>query len=192
MSEKPMMAASKIYDFKVVVIGDGAVGKTTLIRRHAKGKFEFDVMPTIGVDITSKYYRLPGDMLIMLSVWDIAGQELFKRVRRVYYSGASAAVLVFDLTKPESFWRIKSWYVDLRDNLHQQIPTVLLGNKRDLVDKRAVMESEARDLADGYGFKYFETSAITGENVDKAFYTLIGQVMVDRKLETKVAKVEEA
>jgi Ras-related protein Rab-11A len=188
ISQKP----SKRFNFKVVIIGDGAVGKTTLIRRHAKGKFEFDVMPTIGVDITSKYYKLPSGMLLMLSVWDIAGQELFKSVRSMYYRGASAAMLVFDLTRSESFWRVKTWYVDLRDNLRRQVPTVLMGNKKDLVAQRAVLESEAKDLAQGYGFRYFETSAVTGENVDKAFYTLIAQILVSRKLATTSLPIEEA
>nr|MDO8135623.1 Rab family GTPase [Candidatus Njordarchaeum guaymaensis] len=192
MAEEPKKTTSKMFNFKVVIVGDGAVGKTTLIRRHAKGKFEFDVLPTIGVDITSKYYRLPSGLLLMLSIWDIAGQELFKTVRHEYYKGASAAMLVFDMTSPESFWRVKTWYVDLRDNLQQRIPTVLMGNKKDLGAHRAIMESEAKDLAEGYGFKYFETSALTGENVDKAFYNLIAQIIVEKKLTATVTHIEEA
>jgi len=192
MTEKPQKPASKMFNFKVVVVGDAAVGKTTLIRRHAKGKFEFDVLPTIGVDITSKYYKLPGEMLVMLSMWDIAGQELFTTVRHIYYKGAAAAMLVFDLTRPESFWKVKTWYADVRDNLHEKVPTILMGNKKDLGAHRAVMESEAKDLAEGYGFKYFETSALTGENVDRAFYTLIGQIIVAKKLVSAVTRIQEA
>jgi len=192
MEEKPQKPASKMFNFKVVIVGDGAVGKTTLIRRHAKGKFEFDVLPTIGVDITSKRYKLPSGLLLMLSIWDIAGQELFKTVRHEYYRGASGAMLVFDLTSSESFWRVKTWYVDLRDNLQKRIPTVLMGNKKDLGAHRAVMESEAKDLAEGYGFRYFETSALTGENVDKAFYNLIAQIMIEKELTAAVTHIEEA
>jgi small GTP-binding protein len=192
MPEKPQEQASKVLNFKVVVIGDGGVGKTTLIRRHAKDKFECNVLPTLGVDITCKYYKVPGGLLVMLSTWDIAGQEFFKEVRHEYYRGASAAMLVFDLTNPESFWRVKTWYVDLRENLKKKVPAILMGNKKDLVAQRAVMESEAKDLGEGYGFRYFETSALTGENVDKAFYTLIAQIMVENKLATTILPVEEA
>jgi len=191
MAEQSKKPTSKMFNFKVVIVGDGAVGKTTLIRRHAKGKFEFDVLPTIGVDMTSKYYKLSSGSLVMLSIWDIAGQELFKTVRHEYYKGASGAILVFDLTRPESFWRVKTWYVDIRDNLQQRIPAVLMGNKKDLGAHRAVMESEAKDLAEGYGFKYFETSALTGENVDIAFYHLIAQILVEKKLTTAVTHIEE-
>jgi Ras-related protein Rab-11A len=192
MSKKHREPASKMLNFKVVVIGDGGVGKTTLIRRHAKGKFEVDVLPTLGVDITCKHYRLQGGLLVMLSTWDIAGQEYYKEIRHEYYKGATGAMLVFDLTNPESFWRVKTWYVDLRDNLKQKVPAILMGNKKDLVEQRAVMEGEARDLAEGYRFRYFETSALTGENVDKAFYTLIAQIMVANKLATTILPVEEA
>ena len=192
MLGKPREPASKVLNFKIVVIGDGGVGKTTLIRRHAKDKFEINIMPTIGVDITSKHYRLPRGLLVMLSTWDIAGQEFFKEIRHEYYKGASAAMLVFDLTNPESFWRVKTWYVDLRDNLRERVPAILMGNKKDLVFQRAVMESEARDLAEGYGFRYFETSALTGENVDKAFYTLIALILVENRMATNILPVEEA
>lgn len=192
MLEKPKEPASKLLNFKVVVIGDGGVGKTSLIRRHAKDKFEINVLPTLGVDITCKYYRLPGALLVMLSTWDIAGQEFFKEVRHEYYKGAVGAMLVFDLTNPESFWRVKTWYVDLRDNLKRKVPAILMGNKKDLAAQRAVMESEAKDLAEGYGFRYFETSALTGESVDKAFYTLIAQILVENKLAKTILPVEEA
>jgi Ras-related protein Rab-11A len=192
MPEKPKEPTSKVLNFKVAVIGDGGVGKTTLIRRHAKDKFETDILPTLGVDITCKNYKLPSGLLVMLSTWDIAGQEFFKEVRHEYYKGASAVILVFDLTNPASLWRVKTWYVDLRDNLGRKVPTILLGNKKDLVAQRAVMESEARDLAEGYSFRYFETSALTGENVDKAFYTLIAMIMVENKVTTAFLPVEEA
>jgi Ras-related protein Rab-11A len=180
------------YTYKVVVLGDPAVGKTSLVRRHAKGKFGFDSKPTLGVDITTKHYKLEGGLILSLSVWDVAGQEFSSSMRHQYYQGASAGMLVFDLTRPESFLHAKMWYVDLRDNLQQRVPVVLIGNKKDLPDQRAVTGGEAIDLADGYGFKYIETSAMTGENVDRAFYNLVAQIILMKRLASDIFGIREA
>jgi Ras-related protein Rab-11A len=84
------------------------------------------------------------------------------------------------------------WYVDLRDNLQQRVPVVLIGNKKDLPDQRAVTGGEAIDLADGYGFKYIETSAMTGENVDRAFYNLVAQIILMKRLASDIFGIREA
>nr|MDO8135764.1 Rab family GTPase [Candidatus Njordarchaeum guaymaensis] len=183
---------AKSFTFKVVVLGDWSVGKTSLVRRHSKGMFLFDAKPTIGVDVTTMQYKLHGGVLLALSIWDIAGQEIMSSVRNQYYGGASAAILVFDLTRPETFWHVRTWYVDLRDNLQQKVPTILIGNKKDMVGERAVTESEIMELADGYGFKYFETSAATGENVEKAFYNLVAQLVVTKKVAADIFGIKEA
>jgi Ras-related protein Rab-11A len=186
-----MTESATRFSFKIVVLGDWAVGKTSLIRRHAKGKFDFDTKPTIGVDVTTKSYKLQGGTAISLAIWDIAGQEFSSSVRHQYYSGASAAILVFDLTRPESFWHVKTWYVDLRDNLQQKVPVVLIGNKKDLLDQKAVTDGEIRELSEGYGFKYYDTSAATGENVDKAFYNLVAQIIVQKKVSVDIFGIRE-
>nr|MDO8098202.1 Rab family GTPase [Candidatus Njordarchaeota archaeon] len=182
----------KTFTFKVVVLGDWSVGKTSLIRRHAKGMFSFDTKPTIGVDVTTMQYKLHEGVVIGLSVWDVAGQEIMSSVRHQYYGGASAAILVFDLTKPETFWHVKTWYVDLRDNLQQKVPTILIGNKKDLVGQIAVTASEIMGLAEGYGFKYLEISAATGENADKSFYNSEAQLVVTKKVATDIFGIKEA
>jgi Ras-related protein Rab-11A len=187
-----MTESAQSYSFKIVVLGDWAVGKTSLIRRHAKGRFDFDTKPTIGVEITTKTYKLQGGKTISFAIWDIAGQEFSSSARHQYYYGASAAILVFDLTRPESFWHIKTWYVDLRDNLQQKVPVVLMGNKKDLLDQRAITDAEIRELSEGYGFRYFDTSAATGENVDKAFYNLVAQIILQKKLALDIFGIKEA
>lgn len=166
----------------MVVLGDSGVGKTTLIRRHATGKFQRDISPTVGVDFTSKYYQFSTGFLLMLSIWDVSGEEIYSRVRPIYYGGSAGAMLVFDLTRQESFSRMKEWFLDLRANLRENVPTVFLGNKKDLANLRSVTETEARNLAESHGSKYFETSALTGENVDKAFYDLGTEIMSEKKL----------
>jgi Ras-related protein Rab-11A len=182
---------SKTFNYKVVVLGDWSVGKTSLIRRHVKGMFSFDTKPTIGVDVTTMEYRLHEGILVALSIWDVAGQEIMSSVRHQYYGGASGAIMVFDLTKPETFWHVRTWYVDLRENLQQKVPTILIGNKKDLAGQIAVTESEIMELADGYGFKYFETSAATGENVDKAFYNLVARIIAEKKVATDIFGIKE-
>jgi small GTP-binding protein len=182
---------SREYNFKVVVLGDPSVGKTSLIRRHAKGKFDFASKATIGVDMTTKHYTLEAGLRLSLAVWDIAGQEFSSSMRYQYYQGASAGILVFDLTEPETFWHVKLWYVDLRDHLHERVPIVLVGNKKDLADQRAVTLGEARELADGYGFSYLETSAATGENVDRTFYNLVAQIIIAKKVAPDIFGIRE-
>jgi Ras-related protein Rab-11A len=179
------------FNYKVVVLGDPAVGKTSLVRRHAKGKFDFDAKATIGVDVTTKHYKLERGLLLSLSLWDVAGQEFSDSMRHQYYQGATAGILVFDLTRPDSFWHAKVWYVDLRDNLQQRIPIVLIGNKNDLPDQRQVTTSEARELAEGYGFSYVETSAATGDNVDRAFYNLVAQIIMAKNLASDIFGIRE-
>jgi Ras-related protein Rab-11A len=183
--------SAKSYAFKIVVLGDWSVGKTSLIRRHAKGMFSFDTKATVGVDVTTMKYKLQGGVLIDLSIWDVAGQEIMNQVRHQYYAGASAGILVFDLTRSETLQHVRTWYVDLRDNLQKKIPTVLIGNKKDLGGQRAVTDGEIKDLADGYGFKYFETSAATGEGVDKAFYSLVAQVITEKKIAADTSDIKE-
>jgi small GTP-binding protein len=181
----------KKFNYKVVVLGDPAVGKTSLVRRHAKGKYDFDSKATIGVDVTTKHYKLERGVLISLSVWDVAGQEFSGSMRHEYYQGASGGMLVFDLTRPDSFWHAKLWYVDLRDNLHQRIPIVLIGNKNDLPDQRQVFASEGRELAEGYGFTYFETSAATGDNVDRVFYNLVAKIILAKNIASDIFGIQE-
>jgi small GTP-binding protein len=181
-----------LFSFKVVVLGDVGVGKTTLIRRHATGKFDRDISPTVGVDFTSKYYQFRSGFQLMLSIWDVSGGEIYSKVRPMYYGGSAGAILVFDLTRPESFSRMKEWFLDLRTNVKDRVPTVFLGNKRDLISNRSVSETDAEKLAKVYGSRYFETSAVTGENVDKAFYDLATKIISEKKLKGMAFGTEDA
>ncbi|MHA1230615.1 MAG: Rab family GTPase [Candidatus Helarchaeota archaeon] len=158
------------YVFKVVVIGDGAVGKTSLINRFAEQKFIKEYKPTLGTNIVIKEIEEDGNNIRLL-LWDIAGQQKWRDVRHLYYQGASSAILVFDVTRPETFNNIPNWFEDLIKH-SGDIPRVLIANKIDLVDIRKKSTEEIQEMAERVNAKFFETSAADGTNVLDAFLYL--------------------
>lgn len=160
------------YAFKLVLGGDGAVGKTSMVHRFVEDKFESDYKGTIGVSIMKKecdFERL--DTNVRFVIWDLAGQTQFRRVRRTYLKNAEVGFLIFDVTRRETFENIMDWNNDIRDSA-PSIFLILVGNKIDLEDQRDVSREEGEKLAEELGITYMETSAKTGENVDEAFRML--------------------
>jgi small GTP-binding protein len=162
------------YLFKIIVTGDGAVGKTAITIRFSQGKFDSDYKMTIGVDFAIKMLDI-SDKKVKLQIWDTGGQERFSYIRPLYYKGAMGNVLIFDLTNRTSYDHLEKWYNEVLQNCGE-IPMMLVGNKADLPD-RAVSKNEAEAWAASHGMQYFETSAKTGTNVGDVFadlaYTLI-------------------
>jgi small GTP-binding protein len=159
---------SDIPLLKVVVVGDGSVGKTTLIRRYCEGKFHASRVATIGVDFYTQRVQLPSGM-VKLSIWDMAGQERFGAVRTGFYRGSLAAALVYDVTTMASLASLKRW----RDEVLQSVPVqafLVVGNKVDL--ERTVRPELARAAAAHFAAPYLETSALTGEGVSALFEAL--------------------
>jgi len=164
---------------KVVVVGDGAVGKTTLIRRYCEGKFHASRVATIGVDFYTQQVQLPDSAgvhtqravrgRVRLSIWDLAGQEQFEVVRTGFYRGSRAAVLVYDVTSTSSLGNLKRWRDEVLEVLPGQ-PFVVVGNKVDL--ERTVSPELGRRAAAYFEAPYVETSALTGEGVAELFETL--------------------
>jgi len=154
--------------FKVVIVGDGTVGKTTLIRRFCEGKFHASRIATIGVDFYTQRVELPSK-LVKLSIWDMAGQERFEVVRSGFYRGSRAAALVYDVTSPISLRNLKRWREEVLRAVGNQ-PLLVVGNKVDL--ERRVQPELARVFASYIGAPYLETSALTGEGVTSLFETL--------------------
>lgn len=152
--------------YKVVLVGDGNVGKTSLVRRFCEGKFEESRILTIGVDFQIKTVTL-GERELRLSIWDVAGQQRFRTFRDQFYGGTLAAALVYDVTSPSSFLNLARW----RDEVLAAapgVPMVLIGNKTDL--GVVVPASEAAGWAKGHGgMPMLQTSALTGENIEELF-----------------------
>ena len=165
--------------FKIILAGDGAVGKTSLINRFVTGSFTGDYKATIGVAISSKQVIAEDDE-VNLQIWDIAGQTLFRQFRKKFYTKAKGALLVFDLTVPKSLDNLRAWIEDIQE-ITGEIPFVLIGNKADLTELRAVSPEEINEFFKGQSkiAAYFNTSALTGTNVENAFIGLVTQIVVE-------------
>ena len=171
------------FKFKLVVVGDPGVGKTSTILRFSDNAFLRTYIPTMGVNITEKSFRVKEDVLEVI-LWDLAGQSKFQTMRRHFYQGSEAIILIFDLTNPISFKNIKKWYDDVIKNMDKQPKMIgyIFGNKSDLIDQRKVQESEGLALAKELNLEYIETSALTGNNVEYAFYK-IAEAVIETHLE---------
>ena len=175
------------YTFKFIIVGDHEVGKTSLIRQFVEKKFARDYRATIGLNVLSHSFKFQGNA-ITLSLWDVGAQTFFKRFRKIYYTGAEAAFIVYDLTNRQSFDNIKVWYQELMDFTEENdLPVVLVANKLDLLD-RDVSREEGLELANSMsqkGLSYIETSALNGENVEDAFKLIAYHYMLRAKQREK-------
>jgi small GTP-binding protein len=161
------------YKFKLVVLGDPGVGKTSTILRFTDNAFNRTYIPTMGVNITDKSFRVNSKMVEFI-LWDIAGQSKFQLMRKHFYQGAEGILLIFDLTNPKSFESIRKWYEDIKKDILNQKKIIgcIFGNKVDLVNERKIDDTKAKELAKELNLIYRETSALTGQNVENAFYQI--------------------
>ncbi len=176
------------YNFKFVIIGNHEVGKTSLIRQFVERKFSHDYRATIGLNIFAHNFDFQGNE-ISVQLWDIGAQQYFKRFRKIYYTGAEAAFIVFDLTNRESFEKVKDWYKEINQLIDEKnIPIVIVGNKVDLTDQRVISTAEGEGLAKSLsetGISYIETSALSGENVIEAFELIAYHYIIKTKKKEK-------
>ncbi len=166
--------------YKVIIVGDPAIGKTSLIRKFVEDQFEFDYIPTVGVSISKQPVKLNiggKDFNINLMLWDLAGQPQFFLLHKVYFKGANGVLLGFDLTRTHTYSNMKNWHKELVKNGLTSLPTVMVGNKVDLKDQRAVSKAHVEHMKEQLSIRdYIETSALTGENVDKLFRTIARRI----------------
>jgi small GTP-binding protein len=158
---------------KAVVVGDAAVGKTSLLVRYIKGIFNPTYVLTIGVSFFVRDVVV-GDEVLRVQIWDTGGQERFGPIRQLYYRGTKGVLLVYDRTNPESFKRLGYWLDEIKRGCGE-VPTVVVGNKADL--PAAVPTEEAQQFAEKHQLALVETSAKTDLNTDKAFATLAKFIM---------------
>ena len=167
------------FTFKILLLGDGAVGKTALVQRFVHGKFQKAYLMTIGMEPYSRYENIDGTK-VCFSLWDIAGQDRFKVMRGMFFRGAMGGLVTFDLTRRKTFENAVTWINEAKKESPDAV-FILVGNKNDLEDLREISDKEGEKKAQELGcIGYIETSALTGDNVEEAFYK-IGKTLLDKR-----------
>lgn len=170
------------YVLKIVLIGDAAVGKSQLLARFSRNEFTLDSKATIGVEFQTRTLVID-NKTVKAQIWDTAGQERYRAVTSAYYRGAVGAMLVYDITKRQSFDHVARWLEELRSLADKNIVIILVGNKSDLGSLRAVPTDDAKEFAQRENLFFMETSALEATNVETAFVTVLTEIyrVVSRK-----------
>ena len=172
-----MMEEEYDYIFKVLLVGNSDVGKSSLILRYVDQIWNDVFVPTIGVDFKVKSLEIENKS-IKLQIWDTAGQERFRNVISSYFKGAHGILLIFDITSRDSFKELENWLAEVEKNASTQILKILIGNKCDLEEEREISKDEGEAFAMRNGMQYIETSAKINTNVNEAFEAL-SKIMVE-------------
>lgn len=163
------------YLFKIVLIGDSAVGKSNLLARFARDEFYPNSKSTIGVEFQTQKMEINGKE-VKAQIWDTAGQERFRAVTSAYYRGAVGALLVYDISRRQTFKSVGRWLNELHTHSDMNVVTILVGNKSDLNDDREVTTAEGKSLAEEQGLFFIETSALDSSNVTSAFEMVVREI----------------
>ncbi|KAL2922822.1 Ras-related protein RABF1 [Bienertia sinuspersici] len=160
---------AKNLKVKLVLLGDSGVGKSCIVLRFVRGQFDPTSKVTVGASFLSQTIALQDSTTVKFEIWDTAGQERYAALAPLYYRGAAVAVIVYDLTSPESFTKAQYWVKELQKHGSPDIVMALVGNKADLLDRREVPAQEGMEYAEKNGMFYIETSAKTADNINQLF-----------------------
>ena len=164
------------YLFKIVLVGESGVGKTNLLSRFSRNEFNLESKATIGVEFDTKRIEHEGE-IIKAQIWDTAGQERFRAITSAYYKGAMGALLVYDISKRTSFTMLDRWLNEIKSHTEVDLNIILVGNKSDLENLREVTKDEAINYAKENNIPFFETSALTSNNVEEVFRDLLVNIV---------------
>ena len=172
-----MAETGYLYQFRLILIGQSTVGKSSLLRQFKEGEYFPDISLTVGVDFHAKMIKVNGNQ-IKMQLWDTAGQDRFRAIVKAYYRNAVGGLLVFDITNRESFQSLDEWYEEVMKIAYPHKPVfVLIGNKDDQVKQRQVTREEGLRFARSHNMDYMETSAKSGHNVEEAFHILAEKIL---------------
>ena len=165
-----------MYSRKVILLGQGGVGKTSVIRRFVEQAFSHDYKTTVGSNFLLKRLQLDAETRMTMQIWDLSGQDSFRNIRTQYFLHSHGGIMVYDLTRPETLAELDKWHADFTEKAGG-VPLMLFGNKVDLEEKRGVKFEEASEKAKHFNASYYETSALAGTNVQEAFTRLAQQII---------------
>ena len=158
--------------FKMILVGDSGVGKTNILSRYVNNEFSESTKSTVGVELGYKIEEV-NNTKVKVQIWDTAGQERYKSITNTYYKGAKGALIVYDISRKESFLNVDKWIGDLKEFGEKNVCILLIGNKCDLENIRQVSTDEVSKKAQQYNIGFCETSALSAKNIDFAFQKLI-------------------
>ena len=162
--------------YKVLLLGDSTVGKTCFLMRYTDNTFQEIHMSTIGLDYRLKSMTLKSGKNVKVQIWDTAGQDRFRAITKNYFKGAHGIILIYDVTDEQSFDNVSNWINQIKEEASDNVIIFLVGNKIDDVDHRKIQTENGENLANTFKLDFFETSAKTGENVQKTFQTLVQKI----------------
>ncbi|MHA1746731.1 MAG: Rab family GTPase [Promethearchaeota archaeon] len=168
------------YVLKICLLGNGNVGKTSLVYRYIENRFSRDFKSTLGVNLLKKNIVLENEFegkSASIQIWDLGGQQAYRKLRKLYLEGSQGALIVFDVTDKQSFDDLEEWIQSLVEIRGNEVPMIIIGNKIDLVESRVVAEEVARKYAAKYNAEILFTSAATGEKVEDSFKELIMSII---------------
>jgi Ras-related protein Rab-18 len=165
-----------IYQFKIILVGDSSVGKTSLVNRFMGFEFQENYACTINADFKIKSLNIDPTTGAELTVWDTCGQEKFRSMTRQYFKDAHGIILVYDVNNEQSFKGLSTWLNEIRNNTNKDVSIVLVGNKIDL-NNRIISKDEGNDFASKNGMMYVETSSKNGINIDVPFENLANKII---------------
>ena len=161
--------------YKVIIIGDTAVGKSNILSRYVKDEFSSNSKSTVGVELGIKFLKIKNTKT-KIQIWDTAGQERYRAITSSYFKGSNGCFIVYDITNEASFNNIENWYEQIQKETSKDIPILLVGNKCDLEDERKVPIEKGKEKAQNLNCAFFETSALKKINIDEIFEELVNNI----------------
>ena len=169
--------SKKEAKYKILILGDSKVGKSCFLTRYADKTYQEDYLSTIGMDYKIKNYELENGDIIKLYIWDTAGQDRFRSITSNYYKGADGIILIYDITKQETFNNVRNWITSIKEEAPAKVVLILVGNKVDDEKHRTVHQSEGEKIADEYNLPFLECSAKSDINVTETFDVLVKKIV---------------